>query len=69
MKPVPIVIQETQEGLAVIGGTIKRLQRKLLALQGEAEKAMNDFEKMITFIEKREKQIKKLIEEGVKDET
>jgi hypothetical protein len=63
MQPVPIVIQETQEALSVIGGTIKRYRRHLLSMQGEIEKMISAFEKLERFITRREEEIKKLIEE------
>jgi len=63
LKPVPVLIQETQEGLAVIGGTIKRYRRHLLSMQGEIEKMISAFEKLERFITRREEEIKKLIEE------
>ena len=64
MKPVPVVIQETVEALAVIGGMIKRYRRHLLSMQGEIEKMMSAFDKWEKFIQRREEEIKKLIEEG-----
>ena len=64
MKPVPPVIQDTVEALTVIGGTIKRYKRHLLSIQGEIEKAISGFEKIEKFIERREAEIKKLIEES-----
>jgi len=64
MKPVPVVIQETVEGLTVIGGSIRRYKRHLLSMQGEIEKMISAFEKLEKFITRREQEIKKLIEEG-----
>jgi len=64
MKPIPPVIQDTQEALAVIGGYIKRFKRQLIAQQGEAEKMIDYCERIEKFIARREQEIKKLIEEG-----
>ncbi len=64
MKPVPVVVQETVESLAVIGGMIHRYKRHLLSMQGEIEKMVSAFEKWEKFIARREEEIKKLIEEG-----
>lgn len=64
MKPVPAVVQETVEGLAVIGGNIRRYRRYLLSMQGEIEKMVSAFEKLEKFIQRREQEIKKLIEEN-----
>jgi len=64
MQPVPIIVQETQEALAVLGGTIKRYRRHFLSIQGEIEKAISSFEKLERFIERREQEIKQLIEEN-----
>ena len=64
MQPVPVIIQETVEGLSVVGATIKRYKRHLLSMQGEIEKMISAFGKLEKFIQRREEEIKKLIEEG-----
>ncbi len=64
MKPVPPIIQDTVEALAVMGGNIKRYKRHLLSMQGEIEKMISAFEKLERFITRREQEIKKIIEEG-----
>jgi hypothetical protein len=64
MQPVPPVVQDTVEALAVIGGSVRRYRRHLQSMQGEIEKMISAFEKLEKFIVRREQEIKKLIEEG-----
>lgn len=60
---VPPIIQETQETLAVWGGYTKRFKRKLLAMQGEMEKMINEFEKIERTISAKEKSIKAMLDQ------
>ena len=66
MAKVPPVVQDTQEALAVIGANAKRWSRKLIALTGELEKLMGEFERLNRFTERQELQIKELAEEYAK---
>jgi len=59
---IPVVVQETVEALAVVGGMIKRYKRTLICMQGDLEKMISAFEKWEKFIARREEEIKKLIE-------
>lgn len=62
------VIPEIQEELAVVGGGVKRLKRKLISMQGEIEKQVAWCERIEKFIEKREGQIAELVKKEISDE-
>jgi 2-keto-3-deoxy-galactonokinase len=62
------VIPEIQEELAVVGGTIKRLKRQLIVMQGTIEKWVAWCERIEKFIERREGEIAELVKKEISDE-
>jgi len=62
------VIPEIQEELAVVGGTIKRLKRQLIVMQGTIEKWVAWCERIEKFIERREGEIAELVKKEITDE-